>query len=50
MRCELSTAGRQVAYYDHDAGRRWATRLQMTLDFFCTVQQEHGFLRATVPK
>ncbi|WP_157696334.1 putative phosphothreonine lyase domain-containing protein, partial [Caballeronia temeraria] len=26
-RCrELSTAGRRVAYYDHDAGRRWTTR------------------------
>jgi hypothetical protein len=41
MRCELSTAGRQVAYYDHDAGRRWATRLQMTLDFVL-----HGSTRA----
>ena len=24
--CELSTAGRRVAHYDHDAGRRWTTR------------------------
>ncbi len=25
---ELSTVGRRVAYHDHDAGRRWATRQQ----------------------
>ena len=30
---ELSTAGRRVASHDHDAGRRWATRMRMTWGF-----------------
>jgi len=31
----LSTGGRRVAYYDHDAARRWTTRMLERFAFLC---------------